>query len=228
MPKKHTPTYTTTKANYVHPSLQSSRPTTSSAPATSQTVNQRIAQLRREQAPRATAEQRNEISSLVSSRTVPPDLRRILHIPEVNAPKPKAGTMRQRPRGPGGARPPPGPAAPSSWLHRSRYAPKNTNNFLRQQVLDGTPKARFSFLAATTEKDFRVSSAPDIPFHTIYISYQLNDLYADFLLVISTYFRRLEASSTSVCEHLPSTGSNYPSTNNTTYLRYPYGVGKLC
>jgi hypothetical protein len=157
MPKKHTPAYTTTKPNYVHPSLQSSRATASSAPAESQTVNQRIAQLRREQAPRATAQQRNEISSLVSSRTVPPELRRILHIPEVNAPKPKAGT-RMRARGPGGARPPPGPAAPTSWLRMSRYAPKKTHTSSRHQSLDGPPKSRFGLLATTTEKDLKVSS----------------------------------------------------------------------
>jgi hypothetical protein len=91
MPKKHTPAYTTTKPNYVHSALRSWRATASSAPAGPWIVSDRIAQLRRERAPRATAEQRNEISSLVSSRT-PPDLRQILHIPEVNAPKPKAGT----------------------------------------------------------------------------------------------------------------------------------------
>ncbi|KAH7081177.1 hypothetical protein BKA63DRAFT_503309 [Paraphoma chrysanthemicola] len=152
MPKKHAPAYTTTKPNYVHPSLQSSRaaaPSTSSEP---QTVNQRIAQLRREQAPRATIEQRNEISSSVSSRTVPPDLRRILHIPEVNAPKPKAGT-RLRTRGLGGARPPPGPAAPSSWLHTSRHAPKYTRN-LRSKPGDQAA-LRFGHLAMVTEEDFK-------------------------------------------------------------------------
>ncbi|KAF2823098.1 hypothetical protein CC86DRAFT_385244 [Ophiobolus disseminans] len=152
MPKKHAPAYTTTKPNYVHPSLQSSRSTTSSAPAESRTVNQRIAQLRREQAPRATAEQRNEINSLVSSRTVPPDLRRILHIPEINAPKPKAGS-RLRTRGLGGARPPPGPAAPTSWLRTSRYAPTKGQIPLLHQA--EAWKSRFGHLATTTEKDFK-------------------------------------------------------------------------
>lgn len=154
MPKKHTPAYTTTKPNYVHPSLQSSRSATPSTSSEPQTVNQRIAQLRREQAPRATVEQRNEITSAVSSRTVPPDLRRILHIPEVNAPKPKAGT-RMRTRGLGGARPPPGPAAPSSWLHTSRHAPKYTRD-LRSKKPGDRGALRFGHLARVTEEDFKV------------------------------------------------------------------------
>jgi hypothetical protein len=154
MPKKHSPAYTTTKPNYVHPSLQSSRAATSSAPAEPQTVNQRIAQLRRDQAPRATLEQRNELSSVVSSRTVPPDLRRILHIPEVNAPKPKAGT-RLRTRGLGGARPPPGPAAPSSWLRTSRYAPKQTRDYGWKKPGERVA-SRFCHLARVTEEDFKV------------------------------------------------------------------------
>jgi hypothetical protein len=158
MPKKHTPAYTTTKPNYVHPSLQSSRATTSSAPAEPRTVNQRIAQLRREQTPRATIEQRNELASVVSSRTVPPDLRRILHIPEVNAPKPKAGT-RMRTRATGGARPPPGPAAPSSWLHMSRYAPKETRDYGWKKPGERAASS-FSNLARVTEDDFKVRFAP--------------------------------------------------------------------
>ncbi|KAF1915823.1 hypothetical protein BDU57DRAFT_207049 [Ampelomyces quisqualis] len=149
MPKKHTPAYTTTKPNHVHPSLQSSRAT----PTTPQTVNQRIAQLRREQTPRPTIEQRNDLSSAVSSRTVPPDVRRILHIPEVNAPKPKAGT-RMRTRGPGATRPPPGPAAPSSWLHTSRYAPKQTRGYGWKKPGERAA-SRFSHVARVTEEDFK-------------------------------------------------------------------------
>jgi hypothetical protein len=158
MPKKRAPAYTTTKPNYVHPSLQSSRATTSSAPSEPQTVNQRIAQLRREQAPRATIEQRNEMHSVVSSRTVPPDLRRILHIPEVNAPKPKAGT-RLRTRGPGGARPPPGPAAPTSWLRKSRYAPNQTREYGWKKPGERAA-SRFSHLARVTEEDSKVCLLP--------------------------------------------------------------------
>ncbi|KAF1849162.1 uncharacterized protein K460DRAFT_305044 [Cucurbitaria berberidis CBS 394.84] len=149
MPKKHTPSYAQTKPSYVHPSLQGSRPS-SSTPAEPQTVNQRIQQLRREQAPRATPEQRDEITSLVS-RTVPPELRRILHIPEVNAPKPKAGLRPRRVLG--AARPPPGPAAPSSWLQTSRHAPAYMRKRKQSSVEHGAP--RFSTLATVTDEEYK-------------------------------------------------------------------------
>jgi hypothetical protein len=158
MPKKHTPAYTTAKPNYVHPSLQSSRSTAASAPTSSsspQTVNDRIAHLRREQAPRATAEQRDEMTLLVSSRTVPPELRRILHIPEVNAPKPKAGTRTPRLRGPGVARPPPGPAAPVSWLYMSRHAPTKAQLPSKQRTAGGA-SPRLGPLARQTGADIEV------------------------------------------------------------------------
>ncbi|KAF1829588.1 hypothetical protein BDW02DRAFT_509588 [Decorospora gaudefroyi] len=152
MPKKHTPAYTTTKPTYVHPSLQSSRiGASSSSPSAPQTVNQRIQQLRREQAPRATPEQRDELTSVVSSRTVPPALRRILNIPEVNAPKPKATTRTRR--GVGGARPPPGPAAPVSWLQTSRHAPA----YMRAEKKTGIEPsaARFGTLARMTDEELK-------------------------------------------------------------------------
>jgi hypothetical protein len=148
MPKKHTPTYTTTKPSYVHPSLQSTR-SASSTPSEPQSVNQRINQLRREQAPRATPEQRDELTSVVSSRTVPPELRRILHIPEVNAPKPKANTRPRRLMG--DARPPPGPAAPTSWLQASRHAPA----YMKKKS-GAKQAARFGTLARVTNVEFKV------------------------------------------------------------------------
>ena len=147
MPKKHTPAYTTTKPSYVHPSLQRS-PASSSTPAEPQTVTQRIQQLRREQAPRATPEQRDDLTSAVSSRTVPPELRRILHIPEVDAPKPKTNTRARR-----GARAPPGPAAPTSWLQTSRHAPADMRT--KQKTADGRA-ARFGMLARVTDEEFKV------------------------------------------------------------------------
>ena len=152
MPKKHTPSYTQTKPSYVHPSLQASRSATASSPAEPQTVNQRIQQLRREQAPRVTPQQRDELTAAVSNRTVPPDLRRILHIPEVNAPKPKMGTRPRRVVG--AARPPPGPAVPSSWLQRSRHAPF----YLRRKKHASTDSVplRFCTLARVTNDEFKV------------------------------------------------------------------------
>lgn len=157
MPKKHAPTYTKAKPTYVHPSLQSSRASSSLAPSEPQTVNQRIQQLRREQAPRATQEQRDELTSVVSSRTVPPDLRRILHIPEVNAPKPKAG-LRSR-RAIGGARPPPGPAAPTSWLLSSRHAPDYVRKMRRQQSASERGAPKVCLLARETDVEYKVHVA---------------------------------------------------------------------
>ncbi|KAG9190376.1 hypothetical protein G6011_08464 [Alternaria panax] len=151
MPKKHTPSYTTAKPSYVHPSLQSSRsPAASSSSPAPQTVNQRIQQLRREQAPRPTSEQRDELTSVVSSRTVPPELRRILHLPEVNAPKPKANTRTRRVMG--GVRPPPGPAAPTSWLQSSRHAPAH----MRKNKAEADSGAvRFGTLAKVTNDELK-------------------------------------------------------------------------
>lgn len=152
MPKKRTPAYALTKPTYVHPSLESSRSSPATASSEPQTVNQRIQQLRRDQAPRPTPEQRDEAASGVS-RTVPPELRRILNIPEVNAPKPKAGTRGRRVLG--ATRPPPGPAAPSSWLLQSRHAPAYMRN--RRKALTVEHSApRFSTLARATNEDSKV------------------------------------------------------------------------
>ncbi|KAF2184049.1 hypothetical protein K469DRAFT_751104 [Zopfia rhizophila CBS 207.26] len=96
MPKKHAPNYIHTKPSYVHPSLQSSRSSISSTPLAPQTVTERIQQLRREQAPRATSERRDEVTEVLGSRTRNPAYQ----------------TRRS----------PPGPATPSSWLVDSRHA----------------------------------------------------------------------------------------------------------
>lgn len=159
MPKKHAPAYTQAKPTYVHPSLQSSRASSSSTPSEPQTVNERIQQLRREQTPRATPQQRDELTSAVSSRTVPPDLRRILHIPEVNAPKPKPG-LRSR-RAVGGARPPPGPAVPTSWLLSSRHAPDYVRKMRRQQAGDERCAPSFCKLARVTDAEYKVINSLD-------------------------------------------------------------------
>ncbi|KAF2134960.1 hypothetical protein P153DRAFT_362671 [Dothidotthia symphoricarpi CBS 119687] len=172
MPKKHAPAYTQTKPTYVHPSLQSSRSSTPSAPSTPQTVNQRIQQLRREQTPRPTTEQRDELTLAVSSRTVPPDLRRILRIPEVNAPKPKPGTRTRRTMG--GARPPPGPAAPSSWLERSRHAPARVRRLQRDLIGDLNGPPRFSLLARVTDDEFKRLPSPRSLVHHCLRTFALN------------------------------------------------------
>ena len=158
MPKKHQPIFTKPPSTYVHPSLESSRSSPSTAPSAPRTVNDRISQLRREQAPRPSPERWNEITDVVTQRTVPPGLRHILNIPEVDPPLPKPGTRRtelSRTR-----RPPPGPAAPTSWLHRSRYVPPQIRELNERPAVAGESgyiPVKFSSLA-TLNDGFKVCS----------------------------------------------------------------------
>lgn len=115
MPKKRNHQFKPLQTQISHPS--SSRDPSGST----RTVNEKLQQLRVEQAPRLTIEQRNEITTLATSHTLPPHLRRILDVPETAPPGPKRGNRRiMRVNG---QRPPPGPAAPQSWLAASRHAP---------------------------------------------------------------------------------------------------------
>ncbi|KAF1988905.1 hypothetical protein K402DRAFT_391608 [Aulographum hederae CBS 113979] len=118
MPKKHHTDLTKLKSSSSHASSSRDSPSSSSV-TPSRTVSERLEQLRREQNPRPSIEARNEIATLVSQKTVPPDLRRLLSIPETAPPPPKRGMFRVRDR------PPPGPAAPASWLMSSKHAPRN-------------------------------------------------------------------------------------------------------
>jgi hypothetical protein len=83
-------------------------------------------------------------------RTVPADLRRILHMAEVDAPKPKPGRRR-----PYGERPPPGPAAPTSWLNRSRWTPEHVKKSGTYNGY-GTGVGRFCKLATVHNEEFKV------------------------------------------------------------------------
>lgn len=154
MPKKHQPAYASIRP--AHSTLSSaSRATASNAPQTS--VNERIQQLRREQAPRATSQRRDEVTEVVTTRTVPPQLRRILQLAEVDAPKPKPGSRQARDYGAArpGERRPPGPAAPSSWLNTSGYALRGGG---RPAELNGRLVRREGFgrLARCYDEEFRV------------------------------------------------------------------------
>jgi len=75
-------------------------------------VNERLSQLRVANDIDA-AQRKREIAELVSQRSVPPELRSILHIPESAPPRPKIG-VRVRDRAERMRTP--GPAAPKSWL----------------------------------------------------------------------------------------------------------------
>ncbi|KAL6705706.1 hypothetical protein ACN47E_006495 [Coniothyrium glycines] len=129
MPKKHAPAYASTKPSYVHPSLQSSRTSAPSAPAALPSVSQRIQQLRREQAPRATPEQRDDFTSLAGTRA---------------------------PRRVGGARPPPGPAAPTSWLQSTRHV----SSHLRRGKGEDSRKGVIGFSTLATVTDAELNRLP--------------------------------------------------------------------
>ena len=75
------------------------------------TVNERLEDLRKDESLDA-AQKKRDIAELVSQRSVPPELRGILGVPETAPPKPKLGIRvrdRERMRTPG-------PAPPKSWL----------------------------------------------------------------------------------------------------------------
>lgn len=89
---------------------------------------------------------------MVTQRTVPPALRHILNIPEVDPPLPKRGARRtelSRTR-----RPPPGPAAPTSWSHRSRYVPPQIRGLNERPAVAGQSgyiPVKFSLLATLND-----------------------------------------------------------------------------
>ncbi|KAL1385843.1 hypothetical protein HDK64DRAFT_277098 [Phyllosticta capitalensis] len=113
MPKKRQPTFNT-KPNYVHPSLASSRPSGSggsqAGPSASRSVNERLNQLRREQAPKAGIQQRNELAEGLTQKALHPAVRKVLNLPAVVGPR--VNTPARLSNG----RRVPGPPPPQSWL----------------------------------------------------------------------------------------------------------------
>ncbi|KAF1968925.1 hypothetical protein BU23DRAFT_255737 [Bimuria novae-zelandiae CBS 107.79] len=128
MPRKHKPIYASIKPRTTNPpTLESSRnAASSSTPPPPQTVNDRIQQLRREQTPRATPQRRDEVTEVAGIRR----------------------TLGQ------GRRPPPGPAAPSSWLSRSRWAPEYVRKS-RAYAGHGNGVGRFCKLARAHDEEYK-------------------------------------------------------------------------
>jgi hypothetical protein len=89
-------------------------------------VNERLEQLRREQAPRPSPQQFEEMSSIAISRSIPGELRQILQLPETVPPLPRG------PRRQAGTRRIPGPPPPPSWLHHSQHAPADVRKNARE------------------------------------------------------------------------------------------------
>ncbi|GAM84223.1 hypothetical protein ANO11243_022170 [Dothideomycetidae sp. 11243] len=104
MPKKRTVSYIK-NSSYSHPSSGSSDPPSSPA-----TVNERLQQLRQSNPSAELTQRLKDIAQGSSRHTVPPELRKLLGVPDTAPPPPKPGSRtRTRLRTPG-------PAPPPSWL----------------------------------------------------------------------------------------------------------------
>ncbi|EKG15043.1 hypothetical protein MPH_07726 [Macrophomina phaseolina MS6] len=187
MPKKHQPNYKPA-SNYVHPSLSSSRPSPSSHAASSspQSVNDRLNQLRREQAPSSAIDRRNEITETLTTHVTHPAVRHILNLPEVAAPRPRVIA-----RSTNGRRVP-GPSAPQSWLERSRHAPQTQNlgdlprlwKTLRPRFTERLPASRS--LVHYTCKALAKNWGPLLEYEQYYLAtlpIQLKDILLSYLAI---------------------------------------------
>ncbi|KAF1816671.1 hypothetical protein P152DRAFT_454901 [Eremomyces bilateralis CBS 781.70] len=150
---------TAPSGSYSNPSASSSRQDVS--------VNDLLARHRHASTPPPTAAKRAAVERIVSSPTLPPNIRQILDIPESDAPRPRPPQRRgqhgtnARPMAPTplrhaaanaiqrAARPPPGPAAPQSWLtgdlddlDRSRHAPEDVKLRANQRIDDALRRRR--------------------------------------------------------------------------------------
>jgi hypothetical protein len=99
-----------------HRSASESNPSPSNAgPAPDSLVNERLARLRRESAPRLTRDALASIAKMATSPSGPPELRALLDIPETPPLPPRDPRRRATTGGIRHARVP-GPAAPPSWM----------------------------------------------------------------------------------------------------------------
>ena len=151
MPKKHNQNFNLSRSNYVHPSLKSAKPNhgEASSAAATRGVNERLNQLRLSQSPKASPEKVDQITAAVTQKSVPPNLRAVLNIPETATPRPKPGVRRRRLPGQ-----PAGPAAPQSWMERSQHAPA----YARAQA---RKRARYS--AESLNARLRPSNVSSLP-----------------------------------------------------------------
>ena len=116
MPKKHQRNF---KIYQSHGSPSQTSNQSSPAASSQKTVNERLAQLRKEQNSRLIILQNaNEMASVATQRTVPPELRNILDVPEIAPPRLRPGV-----RPPRMLRRTAGPAPPPSWLENSIHTP---------------------------------------------------------------------------------------------------------
>ena len=99
------------------------------------TVNERLEELRKDESFDA-AQKKRELAELVSQRSVPPELRAILGVPEVAPPRPKTISFRDRMRTPG-------PATPQSWLDYPEGRPSLSIRGGRRTAKKAMPHDRY-------------------------------------------------------------------------------------
>lgn len=103
----------------------------------SATVNERLGELRRLEGKDAAQKKRELAEAINQPRSVPPNVRAVLGLPESEQPKPKRGVRTRMPNRT------PGPAPPQSWLKRPGWS-------LALALRDGRPRFR---KASSTNKD---------------------------------------------------------------------------
>lgn len=164
MPKKRTFNF----KQHQGPSSPKPNATTSRNDGSSNSVNEKLSELRKIEGPDAALKKR-EIAELVSQRSIPPQLRGILGVPESAPPRARAGVRaRERLRTPG-------PAPPKSWTalgsgrwtstlayrgrregksatlsHIERTKPQEVGRFTRATGLDGNSHPQSIGLGART------------------------------------------------------------------------------
>jgi len=150
MPKKYKQSYSSLGSNYVHPSLCTGSASTQQTPPLPETVNDRLAAMRRSPASPESSERQRALADVLNQRSVPPALGGILGVPETAPPAARPGQRhRTRLRTPG-------PAPPRSWLDNNpdvvsdaqyRNAPRKSRAFgARPTQTRKLPAEPFKFL----------------------------------------------------------------------------------
>ncbi|KAB5532548.1 hypothetical protein GE09DRAFT_369260 [Coniochaeta sp. 2T2.1] len=147
-------------------------------------VNELLADLRRVSLRSQQVPENSSAFAAPGAPTVPPAIRRILHLPETPAPPPRRPVR----LAPNGRRLPPGPAAPRSWLSQSIHAPKYgsgtqvSDTFERHGLPGAYTPSRRSLVDTTLRK-----IAEDWEFQRSYNRYYLFSLPNHLKVALITY-----------------------------------------
>ncbi|KAF2153005.1 hypothetical protein K461DRAFT_212481, partial [Myriangium duriaei CBS 260.36] len=141
MPKKHKAAYIK-NSSYVHPSLGTAKSSAADPPPGPATVNEKLQQLRHNN---QLTQQQRDIAQGTTQRSVPPELRALLGVPETAPPRPRLSVRTRIPLRT------PGPAPPPSWsisgnTHHSEASPDKPRS--SQASSNAIERARPKRLAA--------------------------------------------------------------------------------